>query len=306
NQSRFETAIEAQHGGFPSRLLDVTYNALVALFFAVTPHYNTRVAEYDAEDGVVYIYQILKIYSPVSKDIQNLYDKLLDDNSILRTNSFFARNHKFLDHLTNNKRIVAQHGAFILFYGNEFVDFPSEFVKEIIISCNAKETIRKDLERMFGIHMGSMYPEASNFVESIKRKTLNMSNLPYSYFNEIRTIIEGTIARSEIIRHRIKQLVSDNNNEEFLRNDLSQEIDKIFIPHLNLIRDINKVIPDYIEKYNNHIFEVKKILTDYQIYLNNIYSYFKDYKGISILPSQDLMLDIEKLCEEKNTNDLHK
>ena len=30
-----EIAIDAQHGGFPSRLLDVTYNCIVALYFAI-------------------------------------------------------------------------------------------------------------------------------------------------------------------------------------------------------------------------------------------------------------------------------
>lgn len=34
-----EIAIDAQHGGFPSRLLDVTYNCIVALYFAITPYY---------------------------------------------------------------------------------------------------------------------------------------------------------------------------------------------------------------------------------------------------------------------------
>ena len=32
-----DNAIDAQHGEFPSRLLDVSYNCLVALYFAVTP-----------------------------------------------------------------------------------------------------------------------------------------------------------------------------------------------------------------------------------------------------------------------------
>ena len=40
-QSYLEIAIDAQHGGFPSRLLDVTYNCLAALYFAVTPYYRS-------------------------------------------------------------------------------------------------------------------------------------------------------------------------------------------------------------------------------------------------------------------------
>ena len=37
-----DNAIDAQHGEFPSRLLDVTYNCLTALYFAVTPYYQDR------------------------------------------------------------------------------------------------------------------------------------------------------------------------------------------------------------------------------------------------------------------------
>mgnify|MGYP003338844998 CR=1 FL=1 len=38
-----EKAINAQHDGFPSRLLDVSYNALIGLQFAVTPYYKYAV-----------------------------------------------------------------------------------------------------------------------------------------------------------------------------------------------------------------------------------------------------------------------
>ena len=40
DRSYLENAIDAQHGEFPSRLLDVSYNCLTALYFAVTPYYH--------------------------------------------------------------------------------------------------------------------------------------------------------------------------------------------------------------------------------------------------------------------------
>ena len=51
-----EIAIDAQHGGFPSRLLDVTYNCLAALYFAVTPYYTKEENSGDSEDGMVYVF----------------------------------------------------------------------------------------------------------------------------------------------------------------------------------------------------------------------------------------------------------
>ena len=43
NTSYLENAIDAQHGEFPSRLLDVSYNCLNALYFAVTPYYHENI-----------------------------------------------------------------------------------------------------------------------------------------------------------------------------------------------------------------------------------------------------------------------
>ena len=57
-QSYLEKAINAQHGGFPSRLLDVSYNSLIALFFAITPFYNKKIDDTDKEDGFVYVFNI--------------------------------------------------------------------------------------------------------------------------------------------------------------------------------------------------------------------------------------------------------
>ena len=51
-----DNAIDAQHGEFPSRLLDVSYNCLTALYFAVTPYYRKDVDSLDHEDGMVFVF----------------------------------------------------------------------------------------------------------------------------------------------------------------------------------------------------------------------------------------------------------
>ena len=67
-----EEAFEAQHDEYPSRLLDVTYNALVALYFATTPYYKNHKSESetDDKDGVVFIYFIKNIYSASKYSLQ--------------------------------------------------------------------------------------------------------------------------------------------------------------------------------------------------------------------------------------------
>ena len=75
--SYLENAISAQHDGFPSRLLDVTYNSLVALYFACTPYYRKRESEYDDKDGRVFIFFLDKMFCPTGENITNNYNDLI-------------------------------------------------------------------------------------------------------------------------------------------------------------------------------------------------------------------------------------
>ena len=75
--SYLEKAINAQHGGFPSRLLDVSYNSLVALFFATTPFYNKIITESDGEDGYVYVFSLDEMFCPVGDGIKDNYTALI-------------------------------------------------------------------------------------------------------------------------------------------------------------------------------------------------------------------------------------
>ena len=171
-KSYLEIAVDAQHGGFPSRLLDVTYNSLVALYFAVTPSIDKAENFKDTENGYVYIYYIKNLFCASSNNINDLFDAIVNRNKEwMHYNKLFQKNHKLIDHIKINNRIIAQQGAFILFQGDEAYPIQKSDYKEIIIDKDAKKIIREDLKRLFGIHTGSIYPEANNLVKEIKRKT---------------------------------------------------------------------------------------------------------------------------------------
>ena len=72
-----DNAIDAQHGEFPSRLLDVTYNCLTALYFAVTPYYHKPEDEYDGEDGMVYVFRINEVFSPSGENTNQYYNAII-------------------------------------------------------------------------------------------------------------------------------------------------------------------------------------------------------------------------------------
>lgn len=147
--NNLQKAINAQHGGFPSRLLDVSFNSLIALFFAVTPHYSKNIKSSDGKDAVVIIYNVDELYSPMSKNLSDEFNELIKG----KYNEVRLLNYKHLiiDHSYLNERIVAQQGGFILFKGNEFVQYPKHKQKQIIIDGAFKEQIRHQLETNFGI-----------------------------------------------------------------------------------------------------------------------------------------------------------
>lgn len=94
-----EMAIDAQHGGFPSRLLDVTYNCLVALYFATTPFYRDSEDATDGKDhGIVYVYTIGCMFCPTSNHISANYNsQILRDKCWYTDTLIFQKNHKLID-----------------------------------------------------------------------------------------------------------------------------------------------------------------------------------------------------------------
>ena len=72
-----EKAINAQHGGFASRFLDVSYNCLVALYFAITPFYTKPETDSDNEDGYVYIFFTDELFCPTSSGIAENYEAII-------------------------------------------------------------------------------------------------------------------------------------------------------------------------------------------------------------------------------------
>lgn len=165
-------AIDAQHGGFPSRLLDITFNSVVALFFAVTPHFTKAIDSADKEDSVVIVYAIEEMFSADSTQTQEYYKKQIEGKSS-RSDGY---NHIFLDHTKRNTRISAQYGGFVMFSGPEFIPIPEFCQEKIIIDGKSKKQLRDELKRVFGLTMGTVYPESDHFVSYLKEKANILSN----------------------------------------------------------------------------------------------------------------------------------
>lgn len=185
-----DNAIDAQHGEFPSRLLDVTYNCLTALYFAVTPYYKKDENSLDEVDGMVYLFFIDQIFSPSAENTNDNYDAVIKrDRSWYADRIIFEKNHKFIDHIKLNNRIIAQQGAFILFQGNAAEELPAYMTYGIKIPSSAKPLIRKELRQLFGIHTGSVYPEINHLVEEISEKGRKLYTEAFNCENELKLAV---------------------------------------------------------------------------------------------------------------------
>lgn len=182
-----EIAMDAQHGGFPSRLLDVSFNSLIALFFAVTPFYTNKDDAHDNVDGRVIIYASDKITTSNTESIIKIYTDIIRDSK--HNSKLGSHFHMLIDFVDLNNRIKAQQGGFILFGGNQFIPIPKLKYETIIIPKKFKKTLRNQLKILFGIDMGMIYPEPNNKVDYLTKKATYIEN-DVDYYEIVKCEIE--------------------------------------------------------------------------------------------------------------------
>lgn len=150
--SDLEAMAIAQHHGLPTRLLDWTWNPLVAFFFAVEDDDNAE------EDGAIYYLQTngIEFKNPLD-GVSN--DTGFDPFNIL--NSTILYEPKFI-----SQRIVAQSGLFSI-HPNPNEAIKDERIHKIIISKHIKANLGIALETM-GIHPGNLFPGLEGTSKHIK------------------------------------------------------------------------------------------------------------------------------------------
>jgi hypothetical protein len=202
--SNFEVLTKLQHFGTPTRLLDITTNPLVALYFScINDTHNGEVLCFSVPKEKVKLFDsdTISILSNLSKmpfnfDIKKIsgldtksfnnqkqikelvhkirsekgyFDNIIDAKDLLK--SFFVISK------LDNPRIIRQSGAFIIcgmdsmkiLPSPEIFDFEKEVAKRIIISKSLKKDILKSLDK-FNISSGSLFPDLSEVSRYIKRK----------------------------------------------------------------------------------------------------------------------------------------
>ena len=259
-------AMEIQHGGFPSRLLDISFNSLIALHFAVTPHFKYNVEASDGKDGIVYVINCERLNSPNAAHLNEIFEYSLNKEKILPLDSY---RHYIIDHSWINERIRAQSGAFILFVGNKYIDIEDIVVDRIIIDKKAKLKIRQELYTLFGIDNGFVYPEDDHLIDR--------------YLDDVDYYMDGKFEGNE--KKRLEELIVHINHSVFSKRILGAKIDIIAVDsNIEKINTDIENIEEELEKnatqkkyleFTNGGKSTKKNKSDFILKMKDIYNHKK-------------------------------
>ncbi|MCU5378636.1 FRG domain-containing protein [Bacillus cereus] len=196
-----ERLAKLQHYGFPTRLIDVTIDPLVALYFAVQ---DTEIVD----DALIFVYiqnsedlhskhirllsllATLKEYKMeiIQREYQTIYNEEISTTEILQ----FAPETVFINYTKgleqSNTRLLKQRGTFAI-CGNKIENenikpelVPLDHVHPVTtikIPYEFKVVVKQELEKI-GINQNCIYPELESVSRYIRGKYSNMNSEKFS------------------------------------------------------------------------------------------------------------------------------
>lgn len=260
DKSTYERLITMQHFELPTRLIDLTRNPLIALYFACNSHPN--------QDGVLFVIEEEK------DNILNFDDKVLNCLSKLVLNEdidcikkdtnekcekcFGLERSYIVKGIAKNDRINNQSGDFIFVgKGNKtkyLKEISQNYTKIIILDKEIKKTILDDL-KLLNIHAGTVYPELTSMSGYVKNEyknrkmdkklgNVNLTN-PFerskeeiNVAKEIPTIVKSNKKLAQL-NENIK--IDDRLTKQLIKEEnLNDKLFKEFIEEYEFSKKVNK------------------------------------------------------------------
>lgn len=168
-----ECAILAQHYGLPTRLLDWTYNPLVALYFAINSKTKFDACIYLLSFNIDGTTERDVDYTSLFTDISIIIDT--DENNI-STTTYKEENPKHYDissryytlhPSSTTDRIVAQKSFFTLHH-DPFSALEDEIHGKLIIPHDLKQDMDDALD-LFGVTAYTLFPDIGGLTTSLKQ-----------------------------------------------------------------------------------------------------------------------------------------
>ena len=210
----YDRLITMQHYGMPTRLLDVTRNPLVAIFFACN---NLQSKD---SDGVIFTFKpekskFLNFEDERLKKLKILYDINSNESDEFLSGIWFFKG------IAKNQRINNQSGDFI-FAGNgdeakqELHQLPK---MSIIIDSKTKEVLIEQLASL-NIHGGAVYPDLTHMSNYISEKYKN--DIVFTGKPPLKDEIVSAIKEKPSSKERAKTIDTLTEKIIALANDLKK------------------------------------------------------------------------------------
>ncbi len=227
DDSDLTRAIEGQHFAQLSRLLDITFSILPALYFS---------SDDKDKDGVVYSFVFPESFSPNSSYLNDYYSSIVNHKFYP-----YIRDFKVISHSYENDRIKSQAGGFLMFSGTSFVKIPSLYYEKTIISKSDKIKIKSELSDFFNVNEATIYPERDKRGALLEKRLINGANIIDPDDNEFfKNELNYHINKIQLEASLMQNDSKDKTVKRFIRKS-KEDIDKFIDKNNNLSIDcINK------------------------------------------------------------------